>query len=176
MHTGSWLYKLFSRILRKRRLGNEEILRAPTGVRQIYKKPNRVVYRVFIHCSASDHPDHDDISVIRKWHLDRGFADVGYHYFIQRNGNTQEGRSLELIPAAQYGFNTGSIAICLHGSRKELFSKEQKDALYNLCRQIHLAHNGAIIFKGHCEVNKNKDCPVIEYKQILMLDNSGKMC
>jgi hypothetical protein len=34
-----------------------------------FKAPKRPVSRVFIHCSASDNPDHDKVSVIRDWHL-----------------------------------------------------------------------------------------------------------
>ena len=48
-----------------------------------FEKPSRTVDRVFIHCSDSDWKHHDDISVIRKWHVDEnGWGDVGYHYFM----------------------------------------------------------------------------------------------
>ena len=40
-------------------------------------KPNRRVDRIFLHCSASDVPAHDNVETIRKWHLDRGFDDIG---------------------------------------------------------------------------------------------------
>ena len=73
-----------------------------------FRKPARHVDRVFLHCSASDDPDHDDIETIRRWHVDeRGWSDVGYHYFIRSDGTLQEGRPLERIPAAQAGHNAG---------------------------------------------------------------------
>ena len=59
----------------------------------MFKKPDRHVSRVFLHCSASDNPKHDKISVIRKWHLDKGWSDVGYHYFIRKDGTVEEGRT-----------------------------------------------------------------------------------
>ena len=63
----------------------------------IFEKPSRTVDKVFIHASDSDWKHHDDISVIRKWHVDEnGWGDVGYHYFIKRNGTIQKGRDLEL--------------------------------------------------------------------------------
>ena len=66
-----------------------------------FTRPRRSVSRVFIHCTASSRPEHDDIDVIREWHLDRGFADVGYHAMIHEDGGISWGRSLEKIPAAQ---------------------------------------------------------------------------
>ena len=73
-----------------------------------FKAPVRKINRVFIHCSASDRPEHDDISVIKKWHTSpdpkdpsKPWADVGYHYYIKFNGEIQHGRGLEITPAAQ---------------------------------------------------------------------------
>jgi N-acetyl-anhydromuramyl-L-alanine amidase AmpD len=136
-----------------------------------FKKPKRDVDTVFLHCSASDNYDHDDISVIRDWHLKRGFDDVGYHFFIKKNGTVQLGRSLEETPAAQQGYNLGSIAICLHGLKKENFTKEQYNSLVELCNQIDRAY-GKILFRGHKEVS-NKECPVFDYKAVLNLDDKG---
>lgn len=141
----------------------------------MFKKPQRVVRKIFIHCSASDNPDHDDIMVIKEWHLKRGFDNVGYHYFINKTGTIQEGRILELVPAAQRGHNTGSIAICLHGLEKDKFTAEQFASLYNLCREINQVYEGKVTFHGHCEVDPNKPCPVFDYKTLLCLNEKGEM-
>lgn len=139
-----------------------------------FQKPNRHVYTVFLHCSASDNPDHDDVSVIKQWHLDRGWSDVGYHYFIKKDGTLQIGRDLERTPAAQKGYNTGSIAICLHGLLEYNFTLEQFNTLRELCKEINSSYK-EITFHGHNEVNPNKTCPVFNVKDVLNLDNSGKM-
>lgn len=139
-----------------------------------FSKPNRPVNRVFIHCSASDRPDHDHVAVIRRWHLARGWKDVGYHFFITKAGAVQGGRSLEQTPAAQKGNNAGTIAICLHGLAIERFTAAQHAALRQLCDAINRAYGGAVTFHGHCEV-ANKSCPVIDYRQVLGLDNGGRM-
>lgn len=88
----------------------------------IFKKPRRRVNRVFLHCSASDVPAHDNVATIRRWHLARGFSDIGYHFFIHKNGKISKGRNIEKTPAAQRKNNTGTIAICLHGLIKEKLS------------------------------------------------------
>lgn len=140
-----------------------------------FEKPNRDVDRVFIHCSASDNPAHDDVAVIRDWHVnDNGWSDVGYHYFIQKNGNIQLGRDIEQTPAAQSGHNTGTIAICLHGLDVVKFTDDQFSALYELCAQINDVYLTHITFHGHKEVAA-KECPVFDYRGVLLLDEAGRM-
>lgn len=137
----------------------------------MFVKPTRPIRKVFIHCSASDNPEHDDIRIIRAWHKKRGFKDVGYHYFIHADGRISIGRSIERTPAAQEGYNTGTIAICLHGLKKEKFTQAQFATLRKLCREIKAAL-GVVTFHGHKEVAA-KDCPVFDYKSVLGLDAKG---
>lgn len=139
-----------------------------------FTKPKRKVKKVFIHCSASDNPSHDNIKTMTEWHLQRGFKTIGYHYFISKDGIVHKGRNIELIPAAQEGNNTGSIAICLHGLDKTKFTTEQFNSLITLCKEINDAYNGDITFHGHCEV-ANKSCPVFDYKAVLGLKKGGKL-
>jgi len=138
-----------------------------------FKKPNRFVNRVFLHCSASDNPKHDNVKTMTEWHLQRGFSTIGYHYFISKDGMIHTGRNIEVKPAAQEGHNTGTIAICLHGLEKDKFTQAQFQSLKSLCKQINDAYKGKITFHGHCEVS-NKACPVFDYKSILGL-NTGFM-
>ena len=140
-----------------------------------FTKPERYMNRVFVHCSASDNPDHDDIEVMRRWHVEEnGWSDVGYHYFIRKSGRVEAGRSLERIPAAQGGHNPGTIAICLHGLKIEKFSVRQFKALSRLCMEINETYEHQLTFHGHCEVS-NKSCPVFDYGRVLGLDDSGLM-
>lgn len=137
-----------------------------------FVKPERKVDRVFIHCSASDHDDHDNVSTMRKWHLERGFDDVGYHFFIRRGGTVQPGRDLEKMPAAQKGHNKGTIALCVHGLT--FFTPAQMRSVRDFCQQINTAYEGKVTFHGHREVS-NKSCPVFDYRGVLGLSDSGQM-
>ena len=140
-----------------------------------FVKPDRPVDHVFLHCSASDDPDHDDIATIRAWHVDgNGWSDVGYHYFIRKDGTLQTGRPLERIPAAQAGNNLGSIAICLHGLALENFTDAQYRTLAALAREIDRAYSGRVTFHGHREVSA-KACPVFPYRTVLGLDENGRL-
>lgn len=141
----------------------------------IFQKPRRPVSRVFLHCSASDNPAHDNVETLRAWHLANGWADIGYHFVVLKNGTIAPGRSIELTPAAQNGNNTGTIAICCTGLTRELFTQAQYDAVRDLCGQIDRAYGvGRVTFHGHCEVSP-KTCPVYDYRTVLGLDARGHL-
>lgn len=139
-------------------------------MKYIITKPKREIKKVFLHCSDSDLPQHDCPFVIRDWHLQRGFNDIGYHFIITKDGTIHKGRSLARMPASQEGNNMGSIAICLTG--KTIFSQMQLSSLQELCGEINQLYE-TITFHGHCEVS-SKPCPVFDYKSVLNLKN-GRM-
>jgi len=139
----------------------------------IFNRPNRDVDRVFLHCSASSLSAHDDVEVIRGWHLKNGWSDIGYNYYITFDGTVHNGRDAEKSPAAQRGHNTGTLAICLSGLHVEDFTEEQFFSLKDLCKQINDQITD-VTFHGHCEVS-DKECPVFDYKTLLGLDTFGEL-
>ena len=139
----------------------------------MFTKPKRKVQRVFIHCSASDHAHHDNIATMKRWHLERGFADVGYRFFIRKDGTLEYGRDIEKTPAAQKGHNRGTLAVCLHGLHINLFTQAQFKTLKALAKQIDHNYEN-LSFHGHCEVS-SKACPVFDYQKVLNLDRYGSL-
>lgn len=139
-----------------------------------FRKPARPVSRVFVHCSASDNPAHDNVATIDKWHKERGWSGSGYHFFIRKSGLLEIGRDIELTPVAQAGNNIDTIAICLHGLKVENFTQGQFNTLKTLCDQINAAYDGATTFHGHCEVAR-KACPVFDYRNVLGIDPKGHL-
>ena len=131
-----------------------------------FKKPSRSVKRVFIHCSDSDYPQHDNVFTIDQWHRKRGWNCIGYHFFINKAGEVFYGRDIEEVPSAQEGYNTNSITVCCSGAQN--FTKNQFLSLREFCQQINIAYNKEITFHGHCEVS-TKLCPVFDYKSVLNL-------
>lgn len=137
--------------------------------------PKLPVSRIFVHCSASDRPGDDNVATIDRWHRENGWSGIGYHYFISKDGRLHAGRSLELTPAAQGGHNRGTIAICLHGLRRDRFTEPQLATLRDLCAQIDGAYGpGRVSFHGHNEVAR-RDCPVIDHRAVLELDPRGRL-
>lgn len=133
-------------------------------------------HTTFIHCSATDHKAHDDVEVIRRWHVqDNGWSDVAYHFFIQKSGHVQVGRDINRHPASHAPYNTDTISICLSGNTA--FTKEQEDSLCLLCCFLDewsfINNNQRMVFRGHKEVAA-RDCPVIDYHHILNLSDTGE--
>lgn len=91
----------------------------------------RTINRIIIHCSASDNPN-ETIEDIRRFHtapppMGRGWRDVGYHFFIRKDGTVEPGRPVEKIGAHCFGANGDSIGICLSGLKS--FTEPQFNAL-----------------------------------------------
>jgi len=75
----------------------------------------RKITIIVIHCSATKEGLDIDASVIRSWHKNKGYRDIGYHYVIKLDGTIEKGRSEESIGAHVQGFNANSIGICYVG-------------------------------------------------------------
>ena len=44
---------------------------------------------IAIHCSATDNKKYDNIATMRRWHKAKGWRDVGYNYFIRKDGTIE---------------------------------------------------------------------------------------
>lgn len=124
----------------------------------------RNINLIILHCSDSDIPSHDKISVIREWHLARGWKNVGYHYFIRKCGTIDTGRPEDEIGAHCKGFNKNSIGICLSG-RSE-FTEQQFLSAASLVLKLMDKYNlGLIDIVGHNEFSK-KTCPNFKIEEV----------
>ncbi len=122
---------------------------------------------IVVHCAAT--PPNMDIGAaeIRKWHTDKGWSDIGYHYVIRRDGTQEEGREDTVQGAHVRGHNRNSLGICLVGGVDNDFKSEanftflQYDALKHLLNYLHLKYPDAEI-KGHKDLDPGKDCPCFD--------------
>jgi N-acetylmuramoyl-L-alanine amidase len=114
-----------------------------------------------IHCSDSDY---GDVATLRKWHLQRGFNDIGYHFIIRRDGEIEVGRPLSQIGAHAKGYNGISIGTCLIG--KEDFTARQFSQLRKLHADL-LQQFPGIEVQAHNELNANKTCPNFDVRKVL---------
>jgi N-acetyl-anhydromuramyl-L-alanine amidase AmpD len=121
----------------------------------------RKLTKMIIHCSASDAPEADNIDTIRKWHMLRNFDDVGYHFFIRKDGAIEKGRDVKIVGAHCKGHNHDSIGICLSG--KESFTLDQYIALGALMQVLQFEYGDLDIYP-HNYFNKDKTCPNFESK------------
>ena len=75
----------------------------------------RTINKIIIHCTAT--PEGRDVTVteIDRWHRQRGFSGIGYHYVIYRDGSVHKGRNEDSIGAHCTGQNANSIGVCYVG-------------------------------------------------------------
>jgi len=136
-----------------------------TGAAKMANLPEMVV----VHCSAT--PAKMDVGAkeIDRWHRQRGWLGIGYHYVIRRDGTVEEGRPEDRPGAHAYGYNKVSIGICLVGglsTRKRPynnFTKEQFAALRKLIDSIFLRYRIRRVV-GHRDLDPHKDCPSFDVK------------
>ena len=55
----------------------------------------RIITLAIIHCSATPQGVRLSFDDCRREHIRRGFSDIGYHFYITRNGEIHRGRPLE---------------------------------------------------------------------------------
>lgn len=99
---------------------------------------SRQIDHLVVHCSAT--PPTADIGrkEIDRWHRERGWLMIGYHFVIRRDGTVETGRLVERVGAHVEGHNKHSIGICLvggidaKGKPENNFTHEQFKALREL--------------------------------------------
>ena len=105
----------------------------------------RKINEIIIHCSATTEGRHFTVEDVRRWHKDRGFADVGYHYLIYLDGSVHAGRPITQVGAHCLGHNAHSIGVCYIGglasdkkTPKDTRTSRQKQALKALVQLLQL--------------------------------------
>ena len=116
--------------------------------------------KVILHCAATPDLVESKFGVedIRKWHVNgRGWRDIGYHYYITRDGFVHKGREEHEIGAHTRGYNTGSLGICYEGT---YFPTLAQISAMIILYKVLLSRWGITLseWHGHNEYS-NKECP-----------------
>lgn len=139
------------------------------------KHSTRQIDKLIIHCSATAEGKDFTVADITRWHKQRGFDTIGYHYVIYRDGSIHEGRDVNRVGAHCSGYNAKSIGICYIGglasdnkTPKDTRTDKQKAALWTLLRELVCLYPDAEIY-GHRDFSA-KACPSFdarnEYKMM----------
>ena len=111
---------------------------------------------------------------VHSWHLSNGWAGIGYHYFIRKDGTIWHGRPEGTVGAHARGYNAVSIGICCEGDyMSETIPSAQRAALVALVRDIEARHDNALEIKAHRDVCST-DCPGDNFPMKWVLDNWRK--
>ena len=126
---------------------------------------------IAVHCAATKASMDIGASDIRRWHKDRGWSDIGYHYVIRRDGTLEEGRPLERAGTHGKNFNNNSIGICMvggldkSGEPENNFTDDQFTTLRLLLHNLHARFPEAEIL-GHRDFPRvAKACPCFDVKE-----------
>lgn len=128
------------------------------------KKSRRTINEIIIHCTATPEGHDYTVAEIRRWHKQRGFSDIGYHYIIHLDGKIEEGRDVNISGAHCTGHNANSIGVSYIGgvksdgvTPKDTRTIEQKASLASLLMELCKLYPRAKIH-GHRDF-ANKACP-----------------
>lgn len=119
---------------------------------------------IVVHCAATSPSMDIGAKEIDRWHRQRGWLGIGYHFVIRRNGTVEEGRHIDKAGAHAVNYNNKSVGVCLVGGVKEdkktpeaNFTNEQYKALVALLKRLKEKYPSAKII-GHNEIAA-KACP-----------------
>lgn len=115
------------------------------------------------------------VEEVNRWHLERGWTGIGYHFYIRKDGRIYRGRPEWAVGAHAQGHNKRSVGICCEGMyMTETMPKAQFDALVGLVREEMAKYPGAKVLR-HKDVNST-DCPGVNYpwKALLAALSPGK--
>ncbi len=124
----------------------------------------RKIDSIILHCSATPEGKDFTLEDIDRWHRQKGFAKIGYHYIIYRDGTVKTGRLVNEVGAHCVGHNLHSIGICYIGgcaadgkTPKDTRTPQQKASLQQLLTQLHREFPEAKLY-GHYQF-AHKACP-----------------
>lgn len=126
----------------------------------------RTITEIIVHCTATPSGQHYTVDDIRRWHLARGFSDIGYHYVVYLDGRIVAGRDVNIAGAHCKGHNLHSIGVCYvggltkDGATADTRTPAQEDALLELLKQLKSQYPYASIH-GHRDY-ANKACPCFD--------------
>lgn len=118
----------------------------------------RTINKIILHCSATRADRNYTFEQCRADHKRRGWRDIGYHYYITRDGLTHYGRPLWMSGAHCKGHNRDSIGICYeggldaHGKAADTRTEQQRTTLRRLLTSLHRRFPEAVIF-GHRDLS-----------------------
>ncbi len=133
-----------------------------------YMSANDIKYLV-LHCSASRCNEDYSVELLRRDHKARGFYDIGYHFYIRKDGKKTQHRMLLEVGAHCIPYNRCSIGICYEGGLDEdgkpanTLTKEQEERITDLLINLHKLFPKAKIV-GHRDLPgaSPKECPCFD--------------
>ena len=127
----------------------------------------RGINEIIVHCTATKQGQAVTTEQIDRWHKQRGFRCIGYHYVVYLDGSVHQGRNVDEVGAHCTGHNAHSIGVCYVGgldtdakTPKDTRTLAQKAALLDLIRRLKRIYPNAVVH-GHRDWAA-KACPCFD--------------
>lgn len=128
----------------------------------------RSITLIIIHCSATRRGQSFGFVQCRDDHVrHRGFSDIGYHFYLTRDGRVHPGRPLERMGAHCQGHNRHSVGICYEGGLTDegrpadTRTPAQRLAMERLVKELRGRFPRAVVV-GHRDLDPRKACPCFD--------------
>ena len=126
-----------------------------------------------LHCSATRCNQDYSVEQLRRDHKSRGFYDIGYHFYIRKDGTLTQHRFLLEVGAHARPYNRCSIGICYEGGLDEngkpcnTLTAEQTERINDLLIRLHSLFPKAKIV-GHRDLpgTTPKECPCFDAEKV----------
>ena len=102
------------------------------------------------------------VEQVHQWHLNNGWAGIGYHFLVRKDGSIYRGRPEDKVGAHATNHNSNSIGVCAEGNfQNETMPEAQKESLKELVAYIKGKY-GINKVQKHSDVNSTS-CPGVNY-------------
>lgn len=134
----------------------------PEPESDMVKGTGKSIKQIFVHCTATREGQDIDAATIKRWHLNQGWSDIGYHFVVKLDGTVERGRPEHRPGSHARGFNRGSVALVYvggldkQGKPKDTRTPEQTAAMHKLVSNLTKAYPGAKVL-GHRDISPDKD-------------------
>lgn len=128
---------------------------------------------ITIHCAATQNLPSITADTIRKWHVGKGWKDIGYHFVIETDGAIKHGRPLNQTGAHVLGNNRDNIGICLvggidsEGKSEDNYTDAQMLSLELLVKGLMSSYDIEKVLGHRDWPGAGKDCPCFDVESWL---------
>lgn len=114
---------------------------------------------IIIHCSATRAGQGFTATDIDRWHRQRGFRSIGYHFVIRLDGNDRTGKRCCSRRSALHGLEPSvyrhllSLAVGQDGRPADTRTEAQREALVRLVEDLRLVFPSLKQVIGHRDIH-----------------------
>lgn len=124
----------------------------------------RVINEIILHCTATREGVDVSAAMVDKWHKQKGWNGIGYHYLIRLNGDVEKGRADDVVGAHCKHHNSHSLGVAYvggvdgNGKPKDTRTEKQRETLLALVAELLERYPTITKISPHYAYD-NKACP-----------------